>query len=426
MGLVVYGLKNIWRSRVRTLMVVVLIALPFFALLMMSSVEDAIDSQITRIKENVGTLIHIRPRGSLGHVNQAGGLNRLLPGNTVEEIKGIDHITKVEEYLIAIEPIANYYMTLHTGVKLGDKKRLESHGEVGDPTIIKGRGFTADDMDKDVAILGKGYAGKVGIDIDNFTDETYFEKEVLRPGPGVLKEGLRSIGGKPFRVVGVFSSGYNFGDNQMFLPYETFKRHYGVEEGASKVYVTVDSVDNVSVVAGEIKQRLGGVVDVITSKSGSRFISLALGTMKMIARVWVFITMGLMVLIILFSMLLVTDERYREIGTLKAMGGSTLDIAKLFITEAITLTFLGGVAGTALFRFMGSRIGESFFTSIFYVYIPGKYGESLVENFVFRYNLSLSIIILLIIMSFIVGLLGSSYSIIKVRRMSPMEAIRYG
>ncbi len=419
-------MKNIWRSRVRTLMVVVLIALPFFALMMMSSVEDAIDSQITRIKENVGILIHLRPRGSLGHVNQAGGLNRLLPGDTVEKIKSIDHITKVEAYLIAIEPIANYYMTLHTGVKLGDKKRLESHGEVGDPAIIKGRDFTAADRGKDVAILGKGYAKKVGIDIENFTDETYFEKEVLRPGPGVLKEGLRSIGGKPFKIVGIFSSGYNFGDNQMFLPYETFKRHYDVEEGVSKVYVTVDSVDNVSVVAGEIRQRLGNVVDVITSKSGSRFISVALGTMKMIARVWVFITMGLMVLIILFSMLLVTDERYREIGTLKAMGASTLNIAKLFITEAIALTFLGGVAGTALFRFMGSRIGESFFTSIFYVYIPGKYGESLVENFVFRYDLSLSIIILLIIMSFIIGLLGSSYSIIKAGRMSPMEAIRYG
>jgi hypothetical protein len=138
------------------------------------------NNQIRRIQENVGTLIQIRPRGSLGHINQAGGLNRLLPGDVTEKIKGIDHITKVETYLIALEPIANYYMTVHTGVEIGDKKRLESHGEVGDPKIIKGRDFVADDSGKDVAIVGKAYANKVGVDVDAFTDETYFEKEVLR------------------------------------------------------------------------------------------------------------------------------------------------------------------------------------------------------------------------------------------------------
>jgi ABC-type lipoprotein release transport system permease subunit len=230
MGMILYGLKNVKRHKMRTLTVMILIALPFFVLLMMSSVENAMNYQIKRIQENVGTLIQIRPRGSLGHINQAGGLNRLLPVDVTEKIKTIDHITKVEKYLIALEPIANYYMTVHTGVRIGDKKRLESHGEVGDPKIIKGRDFVQEDSGSDVAIVGKIYARKVGVDIDAFTDETYFEKEVLRPGPGVLKSGLKSIGGKPFKIVGIFSSGYHFGDNQMFLPYETFKKHYGVSE----------------------------------------------------------------------------------------------------------------------------------------------------------------------------------------------------
>ncbi len=426
MGMLLYGLKNVGRNKMRTLIVVVLVALPFFVLLMMSSVENAMNYQIKRIQENVATLIQIRPRGSLGHINQAGGLNRLLPGDVTGKINGMSHITKVETYLIALEPIANYYMTVHTGVRIGDKKRLESHGEVGDPKIIKGRDFTMEDNGQDVAIVGKAYAHKVGVDVDAFNDETYFEKEVLRPGPGVLKSGLKSIGGKPFKVVGIFSSEYNFGDNQMFLPYETFKRHYKVSEEVSKIYITVDSVENLEKVADEVRKKLGPLADVITAKSGAKFVSLALGTMKKITRAWVIVSILLMVLIILFSMLLVTDTRYKEIGTLKAMGASASDIGKQFVTESVILALLGGILGTILFKVMGSRIGKDFFTHTFYVYMPGKYGQSLVENIILRYDLSIATIILLVTVSIIVGLIGSSYSILKTHKMSPMEAIRYG
>ena len=41
------------------------------------------------------------------------------------------------------------------------------------------------------------------------------------------------------------SSGYNFGDNQLFLPYEIFQKHYGVRESISKIYITGDNLENV-------------------------------------------------------------------------------------------------------------------------------------------------------------------------------------
>ncbi len=106
--------------------------------------------------------------------------------------------------------------------------------------------------------------------------------------------------------------------------------------------------------------------------------------------------------------------------------GSSPDIGKQFILETILLALLGGALGTILFKVTGSRIGEKFFTHTFYVYMPGKYGQSLVENIILRYDLSISTILSLITVSIIVGLMGSSYSILKTRKMSPMEAIRYG
>lgn len=428
MRMILYGFKNVLRDKIRSLIVALLISLPFFAIFMMNSTQGAIDHQISRIKENVGTLIHIRPRKSLGHINQAGGLNRLLPEKSLERIKSIPNlknIARIEPYLIAIEPLANYYMTLHIGVRIDDKKRLESHGEVGDPRIIAGRNFLPEDDGEDVAIVGMEYAEKVGIDLEKFDQQTFFVKETLKPGPGLIKSNLKSIGGKPFRIVGIFNSGYSFGDNQLFLPYRTFKKHYDVQEGISKIYVTVDSLDNLEIVAEQIRNILRGEADIITAKQGSRFVSVALGTMNLIAGVWVIISMILMILVTLFSMLLVTEERYQEIGTLKAIGASTWNIAQQFIAEAIALTFLGGLGGILLFKTLGSVIGKVFFQVVFYVYVPGHYGKSLVENFILDYSISNRNIILLLMMSLIVGGIGSSYSIFKARTMSPMEAIRY-
>ncbi len=154
MGMLLYGLKNIYRNKLRTFIVITLISLPFFSVLMMVAMEEGIDAQIAKVKKNIGNVIQVKPRGGFGTVNIAGGLNKPLPEETADRMRTIEHVTKVTPYLTAIEPIAGYYMTLHIGVRAGDRKRLGSHGEVGYPKIIIGRDFAETDNGRDVAILG--------------------------------------------------------------------------------------------------------------------------------------------------------------------------------------------------------------------------------------------------------------------------------
>ena len=99
--------------------------------------------------------------------------------------------------------------------------------------------------------------------------------------------------------------------------------------------MTVYSVDNVEQVAAEIMEKLGDQVDVVTQKSGARFVSRALGTIERISEVWIILSIMLMVLILLFSMLLAVDERHKEIGTMKALGAGTPDLAKQYLTESL-------------------------------------------------------------------------------------------
>jgi ABC-type lipoprotein release transport system permease subunit len=265
----------------------------------------------------------------------------------------------------------------------------------------------------------------MGIDPGAFNNETYFEKEVLRPGPGLVKEGLRSIGGKPFKVIGIFESGYNFGDHQMFIPYKTFKKHYGMKDRVSSIYVTVDSVDSVEQVAEEILEKLGDQVDVVTQKSGARFVSRALGSIERISQVWILLSIMLMILILLFSMLLAVDERHKEIGTLKALGAETYDLAKQYLMESAVLSLLGGITGTIFFKLLASPIGKTFFTSVYYVYLPGQYGQSLFDNLIIPYSVSGRVVLLLLVVSLVMACVSSLYAVLRTTRLSPIEAIAY-
>ncbi|MEE8365199.1 MAG: ABC transporter permease, partial [Gammaproteobacteria bacterium] len=381
--------------------------------------------QLDRLETETATLIQLRGRATFGHINQAGGLNRLLPSDLEPTLAQLPHVTRVEPYLVAIEPIAGYYMTLHIGVRPGDAQRLATHGEVGGVDLVAGRNFTSEDEGEDVALLGLAYAEKMGITRDNFRPGvSLFIKDVLRDGePGVVKLGTRSIGGRPFRVVGLFSSGYSFGDNQMFLPYRTFERHYGAEGRVSKFFLRVDKAANVAAVRAAINSRFPEL-DIITRADGARFISSALDTMRRIGLIWLGATVLLAGAMVLFVMLLAADERIRELGTLKAIGASTPNLALLLLSESILLAGLGATLGGLLYATLGEVIGRAFFKATFGVYLPGQYGDSLLENMLVSYTLSPTYVVVLVVGTALVGGLGSLYALYKVHRLSPIEALR--
>jgi putative ABC transport system permease protein len=52
--------------------------------------------------------------------------------------------------------------------------------------------------------------------------------------------------------------------------------------------------------------------------------------------------------IILLAMIMIVRERRREIGVIKAIGGTNRKVITQFITEALTLTVIGSVVGLTL------------------------------------------------------------------------------
>src|SRR5712692_5703210 len=103
MGMIFLGLRNLLRNKSRLVLIALLIGAPFFLLLAMLSIGKAVDEQTAEMNRNVNTVLQLRARGSMGHVNMTNQ-DRLLPDNVVEKVRAIEHITQVEPYVLAMAP----------------------------------------------------------------------------------------------------------------------------------------------------------------------------------------------------------------------------------------------------------------------------------------------------------------------------------
>jgi ABC-type antimicrobial peptide transport system permease subunit len=107
-------------------------------------------------------------------------------------------------------------------------------------------------------------------------------------------------------------------------------------------------------------------------------------------------------------MLASINERVREIGIRKAVGAWTRDIFVQFIAEAMTLSFIGGVAGVTL-GVLAIRVLR--------IYMKG--GENSPPR------LSLPSVVIGLAFSVLVGVVAGIYPAVKASRLDPIEALRY-
>lgn len=421
MRMIALGVRNLLRNRLRLLVVALLIGFPFFLLLAFQAIGAAVRAQTEVLKQGVDTNLQFRAKGSMGHVNMVGSY-RLLPHDALEKVRGIEHVAKVEPYLLAMNPTEGHNFAMHVGLNTGDAKRLESHGEAGNPRIIAGRDFTPEDAGKDVALIGQGYARWAGITPENFATAR-FVVDPTRSNPVIfpLNRPKREL-----KIIGIYASGYVFGDLQIFMPVETFRRIYGVEKGFSWLFVTADSVDNVTFVERKIREALGEVADVIAPKGAATFASTTTRTVDRIARTVSLFAVALMVVVVFFVMLVTVRERAREIGTLKALGASDAGLVVQFLTEAMALCVVGGLVGMSLFRALGGAVAGRLFALSMSPFLPAHYKDTLFDSLGgISSGTGPSTVGLVLVIAVVVASVGSGYGVWQVTRLSPVEAMKH-
>jgi len=115
-------------------------------------------------------------------------------------------------------------------------------------------------------------------------------------------------------------------------------------------------------------------------------------------------------------MLVSVTQRTREIGVEKALGARRWHILFQFLSEALVITFLGGLAGVGLAYLVSWSVGSLTLWSAF--------EENASEGDIHLKIEASTLIASTLILGF-VGIVSGMLPAIKAARLDPIEALRY-
>lgn len=108
-------------------------------------------------------------------------------------------------------------------------------------------------------------------------------------------------------------------------------------------------------------------------------------------------------------------ERTREIGIMKALGATNKDIRKVFLSEAVIMSLLGGLFGAGLSLILSFSV--NFGVSVLAKAAGGKPVDLFYTPFEF--------VVLIFAFAFLTGLITGLYPAKRAVKLSPIEALRY-
>ena len=172
--------------------------------------------------------------------------------------------------------------------------------------------------------------------------KTLADKNNLKPGDTFTAYG------KKITVKGIYNSDNKFENNGLIMPIATVQNLTGQKGQATAVTATVDSSDNVSSTVAALKKALGDKADITSQEDQAKDSLAPLESIAGLATAGVIGASIAGAAIILLSMIMVVRERRREIGVIKAIGGTNAKVIVQFVTEALTLTVIGSILGLGL------------------------------------------------------------------------------
>jgi putative ABC transport system permease protein len=129
-------------------------------------------------------------------------------------------------------------------------------------------------------------------------------------------------------------------------------------------------------------------------------------------------------LIVLFVMLYTVRERTKEIGTLKAIGFSNVNIMSQFMLEGVILSLIAGVVGVAIGVVAAPALSGLLFPAV-NAGFGGAFSRASGTVSSASGIVTPELILIALGSAVLLGMLGTLYPAWRASRTSPMEALRY-
>lgn len=414
--------KNIKANRLRTVITVVIIALGIFALILIITAIKAASNSLTSSFSTMGAnafSLRFKER----NIRFGGGGNRdskkVTKSSLKEKKSSAGKIITYEEARAFKERYpfpAKVSLALRgPGGVVVNNERKKTNPDVnvngGDENYLQlngfklkyGRNFTATEIDagRNICFLGSGVAEK------------------LYPGnPQKAIDNMVKVDHIPYRVIAVLedkgSSAFFNTSKIVIVPYNNIRRLYANSNSSFAIGVQVSDLKYLESAIGEAKATFRPVrkLDVkeednfYIDKSDSIAESLLtnLGFLEKGTIGIAFITLIGAAIGLMNIMLVAVNERTKEIGLVKALGGTKKDIRSQFLFESILISLLGAVAGIVAGVLVGNVVAILLNTGFV---VPWGW------------------VIAGVIVCSVVGLVAGLYPALKASKLDPIVALRY-
>jgi putative ABC transport system permease protein len=243
-------------------------------------------------------------------------------------------------------------------------------------------------------------------------------KKLFNDRPEKAVDKVIRVGSNKYRVVGVTkekgASAFLQLDNVVFTSYNNIRRLFSSPNQSFSLAVMVDDVRDMDQAIGEAEGTFRPIRGLNTMEENNFYVdksdSIAetfiklLGTISAAAGAIGFITLLGAAIGLMNIMLVAVSERTREVGLIKALGGTKGSIRRQFLYESIIISLMGAVIGIVLGVAVGNGVGMLLETGFL---IPWKImGAG-------------------ILICSMVGLFAGLYPAWKASSLDPIVALRY-
>ena len=281
----------------------------------------------------------------------------------------------------------------------GDENYLAQSGY----TISSGRNFNKLDVQsgRSICILGNSVAQKL------------YGENTQRAIDKVIK-----VAGIKYYVVGVLkdkgSSAFLNADNIVLTTYNNIRRLFPTDGTTFNIGVMVNNINELDPAISEAKGTFRPIRKLAIDEENNFYIdksdSIAeifkssLGAITLAASFIGLITLLGAAIGLMNIMLVAVNERTREIGLIKAIGGTRKSIRSQFLFESVFISLIGAIFGIILGVIVGNIVGLFLHTGFV---IPWLW------------------VILGIVTCSAVGLMAGLYPAVKASKLDPIVALRY-
>jgi len=367
MNVVTRGVKNAIRSPLKSGAIVLMFAISIALILSMLVARGSVLSKIDEVKATAGTAITIQPAGVMGGM---GGGDPL----TTEQIASITSTANISSTTSSLtDQMGTDDTNLTASLELGSfgarQQRFDSSSsatttpaitdaestdttateETTRPAPTPRTTVTGTTDANSVSTTGGDLTISSGATIDGSSSD-----KVALVGATLATKNSLSVGstftayGETITVSGIYTTGNTFQDSGIIMPLATLQTLTDQAGAVSSVKATVNSSDNVTATVAALKATLGDDADITSEAEQAASSVESLQGIASLTTAGVIAAAAAGALIIVLSMFLVVRERRREIGVIKAIGGSNGKVIGQFIVEGLTITVIGAVIGLVL------------------------------------------------------------------------------